>query len=63
MTLGEWGRIIAAALAGLAGLALARERAVFLTTEQAGVLLFGAAVAYAWRVIARHFDRRERDEG
>jgi hypothetical protein len=51
--------MVVAALVGLGGLLLAREREVALTTEQLGLLIFIAAVAYAFLLIGRHFDRRE----
>jgi len=60
VSLGEWVRMVAAALVGLGGLLLARERKVALTTEQLGLLIFVLAVVYAFLLISRHFDRQER---
>lgn len=60
MSLGEWVRMVVAALVALGGLLLAREQAVALTTEQLGLLIFVLAVVYAFLLIGRHFDRQER---
>lgn len=59
MGLGEWGRIGAAAVIGLGGLLLARQRQDVVTTEQLGVLIFIVAVFYIYRCVAHHFDRQD----
>ncbi len=41
---------------GLAGLFVARGQDVVLTEQEAGLLLFAAAVALMFRAINRHFD-------
>lgn len=58
MGLGEWGRIVAAAVIGLGGLLLARHREDVLTSDQLGVLIFLVALFYIYRCIAHHFDER-----
>ncbi len=63
MSLGEWIRIVVAALVALGGLLLAREQGVALTKEQLGLLIFILAVAYAFLLIGRYFDRQERRPG
>lgn len=59
MGLGDWGRILLAAVVGLGGLLLARGREAVLTTDQLGVLIFIVALFYIYRRIAHHFDRRD----
>lgn len=59
MTGGEWGRIIVAALVGLAGLLLSHVEQPLLSNDRLGALIFLAAAFYGYRVVARHFDRAE----
>lgn len=57
MPAGLFVRIALAALVGVAGLFVARERATVITTEHLGVGLFILAVAYSLLLVHRHFDR------